>query len=500
MWQALVLCCAFVGEAPAVEARFVQIHPAPASARFQRTPGRDCAVVLIHGFCFCLTDADVRAAGLQGWQEGGSDLVNELSGYADVYAFCYGQNAAVDEVARVPLLRRRIGEIRDLKYRHIVLVGHSAGGLVARHFVEGYPDAGVTKVIQVCAPNGGSPLARLAEWLQKWPVIRVSQRPFVASLAHDARRRAAQGCRPVPADIQFLCVVGTRDWVVPCDSQWTADLQNQGIPALAVPFAHDSAMCRGDNARRLCALVLREHPRWTAAQVDAARVSISAGRAFGNPGPDGPTLTARERERFLPITVGGQPWRGDACVFVLRRSTDSCGTAHAASWSVQGVTCSTLVVLALAAPAAPSQADETAVVARGKKLIRDNAEKICLFAHAYSSYGYRDNEFIGWRKTKDGYHELTYRFTVKGNFRTQTMQMGFYFHQSGAFEFLRVKDYSTIYEPFNRLSTSYLKELREEMGRRPLVQSNTELLRVVDVASARELCEMYLKFAQANKR
>ncbi len=122
------------------------------------------------------------------------------------------------------------------------------------------------------------------------------------------------------------------------------------------------------------------------------------------------------------------------------------------------------------------------------------------FAHAYSSYGYKSHEYLGSTKTKDGYQELTFLFTVKGNLKTQTMLMAFYFKDSGQFDFLRVRKYTTIYEPFRQLSNSYLKQLREQMGKRPVVQSNSELLRAVDTASAQDLCEMHLKLAQLNRK
>jgi hypothetical protein len=490
MWQALVLCCGFLGEAPDVRCRFVQVHPA-AQQGPQRTPGRDCAVVLIQGYCFSLTDAEVRAAGLQSWQQPGSHLVKELSAHADVYSFGYGQNVPVDAVAHAPPLRERIRELKGQGYRHVVLLGHSAGGLIARQLVEEYPDAGVTKVIQVCAPNGGSRCSWLA------PFVKKAQRPFVRSLSADARRAAGAGKR-VPADVQFLCVVGTRDWVVSCPCQWPADLQNQGIPAVALPLAHDSAMCRPENARRLRELVLRDHPRWTPAQVDAARGSIAGGLPLSGPGPGGSVSAHYPSDWFRPVTVGGRPWSADRIAPGPRRPAEDPSMKRATSWSVQGLTYSALF---LCATAATGQGDEPAAVAKGKKLISANAEKICLFAHAYKTYGYKDHEFVGYKKTKDGYYELSYRFTVKGNLKTQTMDMAFFFKETtGAFEFLRVPASTTLYEPFTRVSASYLKQLREEMAKRPQVQNNTELLRVVDKANAKELCEMYLKFAQAEKR
>jgi hypothetical protein len=145
-------------------------------------------------------------------------------------------------------------------------------------------------------------------------------------------------------------------------------------------------------------------------------------------------------------------------------------------------------------------ADESTVVERGKKLVADNAENICLFAHAYSSYGYQEHEYVAHNKTADGYHELVFAFTVKGNFKTQKMQMGFFFKDDGRFAFLRVREYTTIYEPFHQLSRSYLKQLREQMAKRSVVQSNRELLRTVDTCSAQDLCEMHLKLLQLDMK
>jgi hypothetical protein len=140
---------------------------------------------------------------------------------------------------------------------------------------------------------------------------------------------------------------------------------------------------------------------------------------------------------------------------------------------------------------------QPAAVTQGKKLIGDNAEHICLFAHAESSYGYKSHEYVGHKRTSDGYYELTYRFIVKGNLKTQNMYLSFFFKDNGDFEFLRIKDYTTIYKPFKQLSTRYLEERRKQMAARPIVQNNTELLRVIDTADGQVLCELHLKLAQA---
>jgi hypothetical protein len=167
--------------------------------------------------------------------------------------------------------------------------------------------------------------------------------------------------------------------------------------------------------------------------------------------------------------------------------------SHSPGGFLSALACAALAVLA--GLAAGQGADDA--VARAKKLIEANAEKICKFAHAPSTYAYKGKEFIGQKKTKDGHLELTYKFDVKGNLKMQKMYLSFFFKDNGQFEFLRVKDSTTLYEPFKKLSASYLKQLRGDMAKRPAAQANTDLLRVIDRSDAQELCEMYLKQVQA---
>src|ERR1043166_620112 len=145
--------------APAVQSVCQQV--APASDKWTRTENRARAVVLLHGYYYHFSDKNVPKAIHRPWQQPDGPLVKELARDADVFAFAYGQNATIDTIVKESKLASSISELRKLGYSEIVLVGHSAGGLIARHFVEDNPDAGVTKVIQVCAPNDGSPLASL---------------------------------------------------------------------------------------------------------------------------------------------------------------------------------------------------------------------------------------------------------------------------------------------------------------------------------------------------
>src|SRR5262249_37157965 len=152
--------------------------------------------------------------------------------------------------------------LKELGYPEIILLGHSAGGIVAREFVEDNPRAGVTKVVQVCTPNTGTALAKATFGLRK------CQAPLVESLTPQGREQAlrARADRKIPAHIEFVCVVcqlcleGTAagkiadaievdltattngDGVVCTDSQWSDDLRKQGIPAVGLPFFHNAVV------------------------------------------------------------------------------------------------------------------------------------------------------------------------------------------------------------------------------------------------------------------
>src|SRR5262245_44648242 len=91
---------------------------------------------------------------------------------------------------------------------------------------------------------------------------------------------------------------------------------------------------------------------------------------------------------------------------------------------LSALTCAALAALA---GLASGQGADDAGVARAKKLIEANAEKICKFAHAPSTYAYKGKEFVGQKKTKDGRLEVTYKFDVKGNLKMQKMSLSFFF-------------------------------------------------------------------------
>jgi pimeloyl-ACP methyl ester carboxylesterase len=257
-----------------VESRFTQVAPATEGGKFVRTSGRARAVVLLHGYRFHLSDVGVARAEFRPWQRPGSLLVKELAADSDVFAFAYGQNAGVEDIARSSGLKEDVRKLRELGYREIVLVGHSAGGLIARVFVEDHPGAGITKVIQVCSPNGGCYAAGL-----KSPK---SQRAFLDCLTFKGRQQCLKerADKAIPERVEFVCVVGCgsrsghSDGVVPCSRQWTADLQDQGIPAVRLGVGHREAVRGEKGARLLAELVHQEQHRWPAKRVRQAREEI----------------------------------------------------------------------------------------------------------------------------------------------------------------------------------------------------------------------------------
>jgi pimeloyl-ACP methyl ester carboxylesterase len=271
---AVLWACLAVGAEP-VAVEFVQVAPRERpAAEWTRSPGQRRAVVLVQGLMIHPFSKDnVERADLRDWQKPGSRLVKRLAADADVYAFAYGQNVTVDDIADHTALRDGLRRLRAMGYRDVVLVGYSAGGVIARRVAEDYPDAGVTKVVQVSAPNAGSGWANLK-------AVRSNQKPFLHSLTKEERRRELRSRLDVsiPDDIEFVCVVGTRglsgDGVVSLRSQWSPDLQAQGVPAVTVAVDHLSMVRSSAGADAVAAAVRAPQPRWSQSRVAQARRAI----------------------------------------------------------------------------------------------------------------------------------------------------------------------------------------------------------------------------------
>jgi pimeloyl-ACP methyl ester carboxylesterase len=274
----ITLCTLALASPASVDTRFVQVAPAAHEvAAFTRTLGRTRAVVLIHGLrLHPISKLGIVRAALSDWQKEGSAMVRQLSRDGDVFAFAYAQTAPADEVAETPDLSDSVRRLRLLGYVEVVLVGYSAGGVIAREFVEDSPDAGVTKVVQVCAPNAGS------GWASLPPLCR-QQAEFVRSLSKQARRRVlgARAGRSLPPRLEFVCVVGTGagvgDGLVSKRSQWTDELQDQGVPAVAIGDTHWHILHGKKGVELIASLVREPQPRWDAARLAAGRREILGG-------------------------------------------------------------------------------------------------------------------------------------------------------------------------------------------------------------------------------
>ena len=251
-----------------IETQFIQVSPAGREGgTFQRSKGQKRAILLLPGLkIHPFSSYSGVAPEFHSWQKPGSTLIKELNADADVFAFAYSQTASVDAIADHPGLAKSVRRLESLGYSDIVLIGHSAGGLIVRRFVEDYPDSGVTKVIQVCCPNGGCGSAKFDSGI---PSV---QRAFVESLTREARMLCLKNRnKTIPEKVQFVIVIGTGagdgDGVVPIGSQWPEDLQKQGIPAFPLQTTHFTVMRSKPDAQTIAAIVREKQPRWNARQV-----------------------------------------------------------------------------------------------------------------------------------------------------------------------------------------------------------------------------------------
>jgi pimeloyl-ACP methyl ester carboxylesterase len=270
----LVLALAAVGGSPALESRFIQVHPVLREG-IERTPGRSRAVLLVHGLgIHPINRGKAHEPHFHDWQLPASPLVKALGRDADVFAYAYSQNARVEKVAGAPALEQAVGKLRFLGYPHIILLGHSTGGVVARLFVEDHPRAGVTRVIQVCAPNDGSAWAKLNFSVAK------DQEVFLQSITKKERVLWSElrEDKKIPPQVDFLCVVGATgprgDGMVSCQSQWPTDLQKQGIPAVRLATTHVTVLRSPRTIEKIAELTREDHPRWPPGVVQAMRKSI----------------------------------------------------------------------------------------------------------------------------------------------------------------------------------------------------------------------------------
>jgi pimeloyl-ACP methyl ester carboxylesterase len=256
-----------------IQTLFVKVGPMPGVSG--RSPNQDRAVVLIHGLGLHMISSEKPVkAYLRSWQQSDHPLVRRLAQDSDVYALSYGQNLPLGEIAASPEILRHVRSLKTAGYKQVVLIGHSAGGVIARELVEDNPDLGVTRVLQVCSPNEGSGWAALR-------TARAAQMPFLVSLTRTGREKVIDLRYPgkrIPDSVEFVCVVGScrlrGDGVVSTRSQWSAELQAQGVPAYSMRTTHWDAMTNSRTPDLLGRLVVEPMPRWDEAKVVETRKAL----------------------------------------------------------------------------------------------------------------------------------------------------------------------------------------------------------------------------------
>src|SRR5262249_45381257 len=152
--------------------------------------------------------------------------------------------------------------LRKAGYTEVVLVGHSAGGGIARHFVEDRLETGGAKVLQGCAPHCGCSLGKgkLGGFCD--------QEGFGRSPSKEGREACLKNRaeKKIPEGVEIICVVGTGtvvgDGVVSCRCQWPEDLQKQGVPAVPLQALHFQALRTQAGADKVAELIRSRQPRW----------------------------------------------------------------------------------------------------------------------------------------------------------------------------------------------------------------------------------------------
>lgn len=211
-------------------------------------------IVLIHGYQG--QGMDWRLQGVTpamqsvGWQDGGHLKVSEQG----IYPW-FTQNAAADRVfftidlpSHAPIayqaevLDQHLQYIQTIRREPLTLVGHSAGGLVARYWLvtqhsSGRSDMPVNALMTIATPNLGTALANAATVLHKTPLADMADKMGFAALgdakhlARDLRQEKPGNFlywlnhQPHPVYVRYVSVIrdsdrpDQRDFAVPAYSQ-----------------------------------------------------------------------------------------------------------------------------------------------------------------------------------------------------------------------------------------------------------------------------------------
>lgn len=260
---------------------------------------KDRAVLLVHGLVLRMIRPDKAGKPeLHEWQQAKSPLAQALAPDFDVFSFSYAQTTSCDTVASSPGMRDQVEKLRKAGYKEIILIGHSAGGLIVRQFVERNPKSGVTKVIEVCAPNTGTELATIGVGLPK------TQVPFIKSLAPQLRTVGATEPIVIDESIEFCAVICkvrgfSHDTLVSVESQWPRDLQKQGIPAVLIGINHFDAMKGAHSVSAIDQLAREKLVRWTPEQTEKGRQII-----FGPDADEAAIRDPKAKDRPLLRSIG----------------------------------------------------------------------------------------------------------------------------------------------------------------------------------------------------
>jgi pimeloyl-ACP methyl ester carboxylesterase len=240
------------------------------------TREKDRAVVLVHGLI--PRPVQMHKAAVpepHSWQKPDSKMVCRLAPDFDVFGFSYAQTTPVDLVCWSKGLRDGVKKVKAAGYKEVVLVGHSAGGVVVYQFAEHFPDAGMNRVVVVAAPLHGARLANLPTFGLPPP-----QLPFIKSLAPDFRKAQCEACsKPIPEAVEVCCVVCkmprlATDTIVAVRSQWPDVAQKQGIPAVLLEVNHFDGVRSARGAEMVAELAKGKLTRWDEAQVAQAKKAL----------------------------------------------------------------------------------------------------------------------------------------------------------------------------------------------------------------------------------
>lgn len=166
-------------------------------------------VVLIHGF---------QGQGMD-WRKQGVTPVLQASGWADAGHYSWDRNGIrswINQSARAPqvfftvdlpgsaaigtqarVLNDYLQAIYQVRNEPIMLVGHSAGGVVARYWLVTYNTLPMNTLMTIAAPHLGTPLANAADLLNTTPLARMANVAGVSALkearhlARDLREEAS---------------------------------------------------------------------------------------------------------------------------------------------------------------------------------------------------------------------------------------------------------------------------------------------------------------------